>query len=75
MIELTRLNGSRITINALLIEHLESTPDTVITLTTGRKVVVRETVEEVVALAVEYLKSLREGGAPVNIAQLGRVIR
>lgn len=75
MIELTRLNGSRITVNALLIEQLESTPDTVITLTTGRKVVVKESADEVVALALEYLKSLREGGAPVNIAQLGRVIR
>lgn len=75
MIELTRLNGSRITVNALLIEQLESTPDTVITLTTGRKVVVKESADEVVALALEYLKSLREGGAPVNIAQLGRVVR
>mgnify|MGYP000389064234 CR=1 FL=1 len=76
MIELTRLNGSRITINAMLIEHLESTPDTVITLTTGRKVVVRESVDEVVKKAVDYLRSLREAGAdPLTLGQLGRIIR
>ncbi len=76
MIELTRLNGSRITINAMLIEHLESTPDTVITLTTGRKVVVRESVQQVVQKAIEYLKTLREGGVdPVSVGQLGRVIK
>ncbi len=74
MIELTRLNGTHITINALLIEQLESTPDTVVTLTTGRKVVVREAVEEVTRKAIEYLSCLREAGAPVNAAQLGRVI-
>jgi flagellar protein FlbD len=75
MIELTRLNGTKITVNALLIEQLESTPDTVVTLTTGRKVVVRESVEDVTRKATEYLSSLREGGAPINVAQLGRVIQ
>jgi flagellar protein FlbD len=47
MIQLTRLNQSSITLNALYIEKLESTPDTVITLTTGRKVHVLESTEEV----------------------------
>jgi len=47
MIQLTRLNQSSITLNALYIEKIESTPDTVITLTTGRKVHVVETTEEV----------------------------
>ncbi|MBC7286489.1 MAG: flagellar FlbD family protein [Armatimonadetes bacterium] len=75
MITLTRLNGSRVTINALLIERLESTPDTVVTLTTGHKVVVREPVEEVVAQAIEYLKLLRSEGVPLNTVQLGRVIK
>ncbi|MGR6836152.1 flagellar FlbD family protein [Syntrophomonas erecta] len=42
MITLTRLNGERIMINVDLIELLEETPDTVVTLTTGRKLVVKE---------------------------------
>ena len=75
MITLTRLNGSQVTINALLIERLESTPDTVVTLTTGHKVVVKESVEEVTRLAIEYLKMLRSEGVPLGTAQLGRVIK
>jgi len=75
MITLTRLNGSQVTINALLIERLESTPDTVVTLTTGHKVVVQEPVEEVVRRAIEYLKMLRSEGVPLSTAQLGRVIK
>ncbi len=80
MIYLTRLDNSEIVLNALLIERLEHTPDTVITLTTGNKVVVRESPQEVVKRAVEYLRSLREDnaaddGSMANIAQLGRVTK
>ena len=42
MIELTYLNGKPLYVNPNLIEVLESTPDTVITLTTGKKLIVRE---------------------------------
>jgi len=38
MIHVTRLNGSKFHINALLIETVEDTPDTIITLTTGKKI-------------------------------------
>lgn len=47
MIQLTKLNKSPITLNAIYIERIESTPDTVVTLTTGRKVHVLETVGEI----------------------------
>ena len=47
MIKVTRLNGKSFTINALYIETVESFPDTTITFTTGKKIVVRETEEEV----------------------------
>lgn len=47
MIELTRLNGKAFSLNALYIETIEAFPDTTITLTTGRKFIVRETEEEV----------------------------
>ena len=47
MIEVTRLNGKAFTLNALYIETVEAFPDTTITLTTGRKFIVRETEKEV----------------------------
>lgn len=42
MIDVTNMNGMNITINSDLIETVEDTPDTVITLTTGRKIIVKE---------------------------------
>ncbi len=54
MIELTRLHGELIVINADLIEFIESTPDTMISTTTGKKILVKESVEEVITRVVEY---------------------
>lgn len=56
MIQLTRLNGGTITLNAELIESVEATPNTVIHLATNNRYVVRETVDEVVAKVIEYRK-------------------
>ncbi len=42
MIEVTKMNGNSITVNSDLIETVEETPDTVITLTTGKKIIVKE---------------------------------
>jgi len=47
MIDVTRLNGSGVTINSDLIETVEETPDTVITLTTGKKIIVKESRQNV----------------------------
>lgn len=54
VIPVTRLNGQTIIINLDLIETLEQTPDTVITLTNGKKFVVRESVNEIVAEIVRF---------------------
>ena len=54
MILLRRLNGSEIGVNADLIERVESTPDTILTLVDGTKYVVAEPAEEVVARIVEF---------------------
>jgi len=54
MIRLTRLNGEEIVVNAGLIEYVEATPDTHLTLVTGRKLTVRETVDELIDRSVEY---------------------
>lgn len=47
MIDLTKLNGQQFTLNEATIETIEETPDTVITLTTGRKLIVKESRQEV----------------------------
>ncbi len=60
MIRLTRLNHGPFLLNPDLIEHLETTPDTVITLTNGNQFVVRETAEEVVDLIVEFRRRIVE---------------
>lgn len=74
MITLTRLNGTRLCVNAFLIEHLEETPDTVVTLTNGHHFVVQESIDEIVTASLAYLCTVREGGAdPVAVGQLGRV--
>jgi flagellar protein FlbD len=59
VIKLSRLNGKEFILNAHLIKFVEKTPDTLITLRDGEKVMVREEPEEVVRRAVEYLRRLR----------------
>ncbi|HPF83810.1 hypothetical protein SDC9_51551 [bioreactor metagenome] len=54
MITLRRINGEAFTINADLIETVESTPDTVIRLVNGHRYVVAEPMEEIVDLVVKY---------------------
>ncbi len=54
MIALRRLNGEEFILNSDLIETIESTPDTVITLTTGKKIMVGNGLEEVVRKAIKY---------------------
>ena len=54
MIRLFRLNGALIVLNADLIETVESTPDTVITLSTGKKYVVTNTLEDVIDQIIQY---------------------
>jgi flagellar protein FlbD len=61
MIRLTRLNHVGIVLNSDLIEHIDVTPDTVITLTTGQILRVRETAEEVVERIVEFRRRILAG--------------
>ncbi len=59
MITVTRLNGKQFVLNAELIRTVESNPDTTITLLNGDHFLVRESMQDVVKLAVEYGRSLR----------------
>lgn len=56
MIYLTRLNGEKIMVNVDLLELLEETPDTVVTLTTGKKFVVKESAAQIRNQVVAFRK-------------------
>ncbi|MEO8591982.1 MAG: flagellar FlbD family protein [Candidatus Solibacter sp.] len=58
MIRLTRLNHVALVVNSDLIEHIEMTPDTVISMTTGQRITVLETTEEVIGRVVEFRRLL-----------------
>jgi len=61
MISLTRLNHLPIVVNSDLIEHIEVTPDTVVGLTTGQKILVLESAEEIVDRIVQFRRRLACG--------------
>lgn len=57
MIKLTRLDGEPFALNAELILYVEARPDTFVTLTTGERIVVAESMDEVIRKAVDYQRS------------------
>ncbi len=54
MIELTRINNKKIVVNAEMIEFIESTPDTIVTTSSGKKVIISESINEVITKVIEY---------------------
>ena len=72
MVQLTRLNHAPLVLNCDLIEHIDITPDTVITLTNGQIVRVLETAEEVIERVVEFRRRIYGmdvvGGAAEQVA-------
>ena len=58
MIEVTKINGVKILVNPDLLELVEETPDTVLTFTTGRKIIVKESRQEVKNLVKSYRKDI-----------------
>jgi flagellar protein FlbD len=67
MIKVTRLNGQLIVLNADLIEFVEEIPDTIISLTTGKKIMVQENAEQIIEKVIDFK---RNAGAPVTRAPL-----
>ncbi|MHC4870224.1 MAG: flagellar FlbD family protein [Planctomycetota bacterium] len=59
MIKLTKINGNEFVLNADLIKFIEETPDTIITLSNGEKVIVKEDTDKVIRGAVEYYRQLK----------------
>lgn len=66
MIKVTRLNDALLVINADLIEFVEAIPDTIISLTTGKKIMVKESIDDVIESVAQFKRlshrSVREAG-------------
>jgi len=62
LIKVTRLNGVEYWLNPHQIEMMEKNPDTTVTLVTGKKIVVRETPEQIIERIIEYRRKLGQAG-------------
>ncbi len=58
MIALTRLNGQPMMVNSDLIEQIEETPDTVVTLTSGNKLVVRDSMQQIQQKIIQFKRRI-----------------
>jgi flagellar protein FlbD len=74
VIELTRLNGQKLYLNCDLLKYAETSPDTVLTLVTGDKIVVRESCAEVIALALAERAEVLRAAWPDAAAALGALL-
>jgi flagellar protein FlbD len=74
MITLSRLNGQVVAINPDLITWIEVTPDTIVSLVGGEKLIVREGLEDVISRIIGFRRAIG-GGAPVHDGVLERVSR
>lgn len=64
MIRVTRLDGSSIVVNVDLVQWIEQTPDTMLSLASGDKLLVRESPEQLVASALEFRRAIHQGPRP-----------
>jgi len=60
MIKVTRLNQKELMVNAERVEFVEAIPDTVITLVSGKKIMVSESVDEVAELVIDYKRKCNQ---------------
>ena len=58
MIEVTKINGTKVLVNPDLIEVVEETPDTVVFFTTGRKIIIKQSRQEIKNLVKSYRKEI-----------------
>ena len=63
MIKLTRFDGSEVAVNAELVKFVEAAPDTIVTLTSDQKLLVLETVDEIIERVIDY-KRIAYGSLP-----------
>ncbi len=70
MIELTRLNGTKFAVNCDLIKYVEASPDTILTLITGEKLLVAESRDTVERLAMQYRAEVLRSAWPDALGSL-----
>ena len=66
MIQVTRLDQSQLTINPDLIIFMEETPDTIITLSNGEKIMVLERVSEIIRRVIQFRRSIFNSSIPID---------
>jgi flagellar protein FlbD len=69
MIRLTRINRIPLVVNSDLIEHVEVTPDTVVSLTTGQKFIVLESADEVIDRVIRFRQAIFQHEPEKRVAQ------
>ena len=70
MISVTRLNGAAMWLNALLVEMVEESPDTYITLVTGKRLIVLEKADEVISKIKEYNSDIGTHAATIKVQSM-----
>ena len=76
MILVTRFDGTELVVNVDLLVTIERTPDTVLTLTTGDRIMVKESLEEIVTRAVTYRYRISQGpGARDGLGAIAEAMR
>jgi flagellar protein FlbD len=68
MIRVTRINDAELVVNSDLIEFVEAIPETMITLTTGKKIMVRESVDEIIQRVAAFKRATARTEGPGRIA-------
>ena len=66
MIQVTRLDQSHLTVNPDLILFMEETPDTIITLSNGEKIMVLERVSEIIRRVIQFRRSIFNSSIPID---------
>ncbi|MFD3260930.1 flagellar FlbD family protein [Paenibacillus lentus] len=69
MISVTRLNGTQAWLNAMMIETVEETPDTYVTLVTGKRMIVLEKATDIIAKVNEYYSEIGIHAATIKVQQ------
>jgi flagellar protein FlbD len=71
MIYVTRLNHTPVVLNSDLIEHVDTTPDTVVSLTTGQKLMVLESPEEIIERVIRFKRAVLGPEGPTLLKAAG----
>ncbi len=75
MIKVTRINGGAFVVNSELIEFIEEKPETIICLTTGKRIMIRESVEDVIDKVAKFKGVIYARGIEIHSIHAGKPIK